>query len=562
MPFSYRGSWLNLSPVIGLQTSAEQIHLVSHVNKLHPIFELTPERHGKAVRTEWHADPASLEWRAQGATVTAVFEGPDRLRIRGRGLQLRLTEPSGALTPFTGGYLFMDPVDGAAVLTSYETGRRYRIRMIVGSLDCTGVEALGRARRSILLGGPGEEWDAELIEATTGAEQPGSGRAFEAVVQDADGAFAAYLGAVAPWRDSRTPSAALAAYALWSATVAPQGRMTRESVLMSKHWMDKVWSWDHCFNALALAGGLPDLALDQFFLPFDHQDPAGALPDSVSHSEVLYNYVKPPIHGWAFQRLREALPRPLTTLELELAYERLSRWSEYWLTSRRVEGHRLPYYQHGNDSGWDNATIFDRDRVVEAPDLASLLILQLDVVAGLGRELGRHIAPWEAARAELFTALMEELWTSDGFVAIGALSGQPSPTSSLLTLSPLILGRELPGDVRDALAERVLMHLTDHGLATERPTSPEYDQDGYWRGPIWAPSTALVEDGLRRAGFTELADLVSRRFRALCEHSGFAENFDALTGQGLRDRAYTWTAAVYLTLSAAHVRRSDDRGTR
>ncbi len=38
--------------------------------------------------------------------------------------------------------------------------------------------------------------------------------------------------------------------------------------------------------------------------------------------------------------------------------------------------------------------------------------------------------------------------------------------------------------------------------------------------------------------------------------SGFAENFDARTGAGLRDRAYTWTAAVYLTLAREHVERS------
>ena len=94
-----------------------------------------------------------------------------------------------------------------------------------------------------------------------------------------------------------------------------------------------------------------------------------------------------------------------------------------------------------------------------------------------------------------------------------------------------------------------------HGLATEPPTSEAYEPDGYWRGPIWAPSTALLVDGLRRSGHGELADLVSDRFRALCERSGFAENFDALSGQGLRDRAYTWTAAVYLVLAAAYVRR-------
>ena len=43
---------------------------------------------------------------------------------------------------------------------------------------------------------------------------------------------------------------------------------------------------------------------------------------------------------------------------------------------------------------------------------------------------------------------------------------------------------------------------------------------------------------------------MSRRFRKLCEKSGFAENFDAATGEGLRDRAYTWTASAYLLLAA------------
>ena len=62
-------------------------------------------------------------------------------------------------------------------------------------------------------------------------------------------------------------------------------------------------------------------------------------------------------------------------------------------------------------------------------------------------------------------------------------------------------------------------------------------------------STAIVENGLRRSGFEALAEVVSVRVRALCEGSGSAENFDARTGAGLRDRAYTWTAAVYLLLA-------------
>jgi glycogen debranching enzyme len=135
-------------------------------------------------------------------------------------------------------------------------------------------------------------------------------------------------------------------------------------------------------------------------------------------------------------------------------------------------------------------------------------------------------------------------------------TGEQSTSRSLLDLMPIVLGERLPREVSDRLAEHIAGHLTPYGLATEHPDSPHYESDGYWRGPIWAPSTVLIEDGLRRAGHTGLADEISRRFRALCEKFGFAENFDALTGAGLRDRAYTWTASCYLLLADDHRRRT------
>lgn len=42
--------------------------------------------------------------------------------------------------------------------------------------------------------------------------------------------------------------------------------------------------------------------------------------------------------------------------------------------------------------------------------------------------------------------------------------------------------------------------LTPFGLATEDPTSQLYAPNGYWRGPIWAPTTYLLVDGVRRGG--------------------------------------------------------------
>jgi len=324
---------------------------------------------------------------------------------------------------------------------------------------------------------------------------------------------------------------------------------------MSKHWMDKVWSWDHCFNALALSPGAPALALDQFLTPFDHQDASGAMPDSVTHSEILYNFVKPPIHGWALAKLRET-----TELDRETLVgiqQRLAAWSGFWLDYRRVPGHALPHYQHGNDSGWDNSTTFDNDRVIESPDLAAFLLVQLDVLIALTEELELDgAARWRAQRDEVAAALLAELWTGEAFVAHSATGGRVSKTGSLLNLLPIVAGRSLPAEVTERLASDIEGHLTEFGPATQLVDSPEYADDGYWRGPIWAPSTVLIEDGLRVSGYAELADEVSRRFRLLCETSGFAENFDALSGAGLRDRAYTWTASAYLLLARQAVERA------
>ncbi|MFD9325545.1 amylo-alpha-1,6-glucosidase [Streptomyces sp. NPDC060065] len=558
IPFSTRGSWFGISPVVAEKTIAEDLHLVSHQHGMHAVLRLVPldMTTGDRAASRPHATPSLLSWIGAEGRIDLAYESPDTVRLRGDGLGLRIGAAATVLTPFSGTYFYREPGTGAYVFTSYETGRRYRVTVLSGTLaEASGTQTLGSAARGVTIGAEaGAVWEVAVEEYETARRPYASSASFGQVVDAAHGAFSSFVDTVAPWRSSGTPAAELAAYVLWSATVRPQGFVTRPAVLMSKHWMDKVWSWDHCFNALALAPGSPGLALDQFALPFDHQDETGALPDSVAHSEILYNFVKPPIHGWTLRHLRRRLPKPLGEAELTEVYDRLARWTDFWLTMRRAPGAALPHYQHGNDSGWDNATTFDPERVIVSADLAAFLVLQMRELAELAHALGLQddARRWTRTADGTQAAMLDELWTGDRFVARSAQSGATWTSSSLLDLMPVVLGEHLPRSIGDALADRIEAHLTAYGLATELPTSPHYLADGYWRGPIWAPSTVLIEDGLRRAGHDRLADEISARFRALCETSGFAENFDALTGVGLRDRAYTWTASSYLLLAEAH----------
>jgi hypothetical protein len=61
----------------------------------------------------------------------------------------------------------------------------------------------------------------------------------------------------------------------------------------------------------------------------------------------------------------------------------------------------------------------------------------------------------------------------------------------------------------------------------------------------------LICLGLEGSGEVRLAKAIGKRFAKLCTASGFAENYDALTGAPLRDPAYSWTASAFLFLTRA-----------
>ena len=66
---------------------------------------------------------------------------------------------------------------------------------------------------------------------------------------------------------------------------------------------------------------------------------------------------------------------------------------------------------------------------------------------------------------------------------------------------PLVLGSKLDSDKFDILVDILEKDfLTENGPATEMPKSRFYLSDGYWRGSIWAASTYLIVDGLKRGG--------------------------------------------------------------
>jgi putative isomerase len=289
-------------------------------------------------------------------------------------------------------------------------------------------------------------------------------------------------------------------------------------------------------------------------LAFAHQSPQGQLPASFNNAELHWMDAKPPVHGWTLGKLMRETDW-VGIGKLHEIYEPLVAFTEWWFRFRDHDGDGLPAAFHGNDTGWDNASVFDERPPVTTPDLSAYLVIQMEVLSKVAELLGRdkEALEWQQRGEALLKLMIERMWDAEKgqFVSLTADSQGTAPGDSLINFIPVVLGRRLPQEILQAMVRSLMQpgrFLTDWGLATESVESPFYNAEGYWRGPIWAPSTLLIWDGLREAGYKEEADTVRERFLALCAKAGFAENFQATEGRSLRDPTYTWTASSFLYL--------------
>jgi glycogen debranching enzyme len=385
---------------------------------------------------------------------------------------------------------------------------------------------------------------------------------WESTLPDLDVVISARQKEIARWMN-KLPSvpekyripAETAWFLLWNCQVSQEGSLTRPAIYMSKFWMNGIWAWDNLFNALAVVNADPNLAWDQLMLFLDYQEPNGMVPDMITDLEPIYGFTKPPIYGWAIRKLVNKLGIKKSLPFLKAIYTPLSQLTNWWYIFRDFDSDGVPQYAHGNDSGWDNSTIFDQGLPVKGADLSAYLVLQCECLANIAELLGRKKASiwWKALSDQQLNNLLTHFIKNDHFFSPVRGSVEPDGSLSLINYLPLILGKRLPKRIRKAMIADMQPggpFLTSFGLATETLSSPKYMPDGYWRGPVWGASTYLIVDGLIESGELSLARTIAERFCDLCmAEPGFWENYDAVTGKGLRCPGYSWTASTFLLLA-------------
>lgn len=551
---------------------------------------------GQVVPFTATATPTLLTLAAKQGTVQIFFAGPDRIRLRADHIAIRFS------TPYAPGTLldkFAEPVDRpddrAKVWdynASFEEDMMMRFRSTAGAMQVENTWDGRTSERVSFAFLPGDDGHAEasieefgssyhpdgagpytfpsyLIAAQKAlvprpAPQEGTGASFDTELGVLRQQYTAWLRKMPTVPPAMQKTADLAAYVDWSAVVEPEGFYTRPAMLMSKSNMANLWSWDNYFNSMALAAADPKLAWDQFMWVFDSANVDGISPDYENDRSFVWNFSKIPIQGLTMAYLEQQNPAFFDDrARLEDLYPKLAKRTEWYMRFRNWDGDGLPQYNHGNDSGWDNATVFLPLPPVESPDLAAFMILQMQELSHIAALLGRQdeSASWQQRAIDMRKKLLDRMWHQDHFVALHVGDHKVVDEDSLMLELPIMLGSELPAGVRKATIDRLKQpghFLTQWGLATEGLQSRYYTKDGYWRGPIWAPSTMLIAEGIDAAGDHAFADELRRRFCALVMKSGFSENFDPETGAPWRDPSYTWSSSVFLIF--AHELQSGTSG--
>jgi putative isomerase len=568
VPFSRFGSYMAFSMMTDTRTVAPADHIESdlaapnsnpglYLRNLHGAYGVTGMSHpvfwielvsGESpVNFEVKASPVLLELKAPDGGAEIYFDATDRIRFRTHGVSLRLTPlPNEVVLPKGNSHWEMHQL--------FSSTEKYTIWPSTGTLEVSGSwnsMSTDNPVATFLPDAQSHMAEGEIDTYDSVWTPPDVTTSFESGLQGVKNEYQRWLARMPEVSPTYGAGAELAAYVNWGAVVGRNGFLDRPTMLMSKHWMNMVWAWDHCFNAMALAEKDPELAWDQIMVFYDNQDANGAIPDEIRETIHEFTYTKPPVHGWALNWMMQ-YGQFSGRKHLEEVYRPLAKWTEWNFRYLDSNGNGLPEYNHGFDAGWDNSTIFLKGLPVEAPDMSSYLVLQMDALATIADKLGKkdEADEWRRRSQVLLKKLLDRFWKGDHFVAIRTSDDSVVESESLLLYMPIMLGNKLPPEVQQRLVEG-LMHpgrfRTEHGFASEALTSSNYTPNGYWRGPIWASASMMLAEGLDSIGQKQIAHDIRRDFCDMAQKSGeMSENYDAKTGVPLRDPSYTWTSSVYL----------------
>lgn len=312
-----------------------------------------------------------------------------------------------------------------------------------------------------------------------------------------------------------------ATHTTWARRTKPGGIYQSPMILMHYEYLGEAFSWQQSFNAISMMGD-PKEGWREICTMFEYQNElTGQLPGNVGYLSANKG-IQPPIQGfaldWLIQKCGDSF---LTPSECERMLPKFDKWINFWVTTRSAgRGDDVTMINSPNDSGWDDATIFQDGFPTVNPDLIAFMILLLEGAGRLARGCGKlaEAEAYDARSKKLLNTLIEEFWDGDKFVTFH--NGKAVDSKSVACFQPIILGKRLPQNIIDRVAEQLVEEgnfLCDIGLASESfySTNCNYGHSTFVHGRVVAPVQLFMCTGLNLAGKKKEAAIIARRF---CDH--------------------------------------------
>ncbi|MBL7024369.1 MAG: glycoside hydrolase [Candidatus Marinimicrobia bacterium] len=359
---------------------------------------------------------------------------------------------------------------------------------------------------------------------------------------------------------------------------APRGSLEHGGLFPSASvwYFNGFWGWDSWKHAVALARFEPELAEEQILTMFDHQDKYGMIADCVyaDSTEDNWRNTKPPLAAWSVKELYEISQN---FDFVDNIYPKLVKYHEWWYENRDHDQNGLCEYGSTDgtieaakwESGVDDGLHYDSTAMLrnnefawsmdqESVDLNSYLWYEKLCLADLAEALNRpqEAVEYKAQAVELGKQIRKLMYDMEsGFFYDVKLDDK----SQIKVFGPqgwipLWVGLATPEQaaaVRELMIdqEKFATHIPFPTVAKDNPAF----MSGYWRGPVWLDQAFFAVSALRRYGYTEDADTFSRqiieRAEGLLNATGpIRENYNPLTGEGMKVNHFSWSAAHLLMM--------------
>lgn len=359
------------------------------------------------------------------------------------------------------------------------------------------------------------------------------------------------------------------------------------------------WLWDSCFHAIVLSHFDLEAGKNELLSLLSRQFDNGMIPHMIYWDDQGFKNTHRLKIDWGTKGTSSITQPPMVAYAawrifqkngeisfLEKIYKNLFHFYKYLINERDPHERHLIGIINPDESGEDNSPRFDsllalppihneeinyqkRMMLVEenkkcnfdAPFCMKnffwvkdvpfnvIMVENLRSLSHIAEKLGHsYDAQYFNKEAENVALSMRELMSEDGMYWSTFGEGyQKIKVKTWAIFSPMF-AKLLSQDEAQSLVSNYLLNPISFSAKYSVPTVSQdelsYSPNGFWRGPVWMATNWFIYKGLLQYGFNDEARKIKERSISLIERSGFREQFNPETGEGLGAEDFTWGTLV------------------